>query len=197
MKKILHITSSPRGEASHSTLLGNTIVRQLQNLHPGAALTVADTVAQDYSHMTPLHLEAYHTPSESRSAAHLDANRDSDEAVQQLMDADAVVISVPIHNFSIPSALKAWIDHVVRMGQTFSYGTGKPEGLLKNKKAYLAVSSGGVYSEGPLQPFDYAVPYLNYILGFIGITDVSVYRVEGAAYQEDALSKGLEQVAIA
>jgi FMN-dependent NADH-azoreductase len=88
---------------------------------------------------------------------------------------------------------------VVRAGKTFSYATGKPEGLLKGKKVYLAIASSGVYSDGPMKPFDFGEPYLRFILGFMGITDVITYRVEGAGIpgiMEHSLEKGLESVAV-
>jgi FMN-dependent NADH-azoreductase len=86
-----------------------------------------------------------------------------------------------MHNFGPPSTLKAWIDHVVRAGRTFSYSEKGPEGLLKGKRAILVLASGGVYSDGPAKPFDFQEPYLRTILGFIGLTEVDVVRVEGVA----------------
>jgi FMN-dependent NADH-azoreductase len=116
------------------------------------------------------------------------------------MDADAVVLGVPIYNFAIPSALKTWIDHVARVGRTFKYGAhGSPEGLVKGKKVYLAVASGGIYSEGPMKAFDFAEPYLKAVLGFLGMTDIRTFRAEGTAIpniKETALAKAIESVRI-
>ncbi|HEY8958316.1 FMN-dependent NADH-azoreductase, partial [Chitinophaga sp.] len=112
---------------------------------------------------------------------------------------DIVVIAVPVYNFNIPSALKAWIDHVVRAGRTFSYGADGPKGLLKDKKIYLAIASGGVYSDGPLKAIDYTEPYLKTVFGFIGLHDVTTFRVEGVSspeLKETALQKGLESVVV-
>jgi FMN-dependent NADH-azoreductase len=87
-----------------------------------------------------------------------------------------------MHNFGPPSTLKAWIDHVVRVGRTVTYSSQKgPEGKLKGKRAILVLASGGIYSDGPAKPFDFQEPYLRAILGFIGLTDVDVVRVEGVA----------------
>jgi FMN-dependent NADH-azoreductase len=77
------------------------------------------------------------------------------------------------------AVLKAWIDHVVRAGRAFSYMSNGPKGLVTGKRAVLALASGGVFSNGPARPFDFHEPYLRAILGFIGITDVDVVRVEG------------------
>ena len=86
-----------------------------------------------------------------------------------------------MHNFGVPSTLKAWIDHVSRAGRTFSYGANGPQGLLKGKHAILVLASGGVYSNGQMKAFDFIEPYLRAVLGFLGITNVDVVRVEGVA----------------
>src|SRR5581483_12149622 len=100
-----------------------------------------------------------------------------DENIRAVQDADILVIGAPMYNFSIPSALKAWIDHVVRRGVTFSYSDKGPEGLVKGKKVYVAISSGGVFSEGMLKTMDFVEPYLRTVLGFIGLTDIRFFRV--------------------
>jgi FMN-dependent NADH-azoreductase len=89
------------------------------------------------------------------------------------------VIATPMWNFGIPSALKAWIDLVVRPGKTFQYAGDGVVGLAKNKKAILVLASGGVFTEGPWRPWDFVEPYLRQILGFIGIVDVQTVRAEG------------------
>jgi FMN-dependent NADH-azoreductase len=92
-----------------------------------------------------------------------------------------------MYNFGLPSALKAWIDHVVRAGSTFRFGANGPEGLLRNKRAIVVVSRGGVYSDGPLKQLDFQESYMKSVLGFIGITDVEVVRVEGVAMGDQAV----------
>jgi len=95
--------------------------------------------------------------------------------------------------------MKAWLDHIVRPGKTISYRSGKPEGLLKNKKVYLALASNGVYSDGPVKSWDFAEPYLRFILGFVGLTEITTYRIEGlgiSGVMETAVEKGLESVAV-
>ena len=92
-----------------------------------------------------------------------------------------------MYNFTVPSTLKAWIDHVAIAGQTFRYTASGPEGLLTGK-AYLAPSSGGVYSQGSFAPNEHLATYLTALLGFLGIKDIEVVRAEGVAYgpEQDA-----------
>ena len=128
-----------------------------------------------------------------------EAVKHSDEAIAELKDADIIVIGVPMYNFSLHSSLKAWIDHICRAGQTFSYSEKGPEGLIKNKKVYLAISTGGVYSEGFMKPYDFTEPYLRTLLGFLGMTDITAYRAEGLNMpdlKEHALEKAVESIEI-
>ena len=199
MKRILHVISSPRNGESNSTRLGNTIVEKLLREYPGSTVTVNNAVEKDYDHLTSDHLAGYFLPAESKTPELVSLVSPSDTAIEELIASDIIVISLPIYNFSMPSALKAWIDHIVRAGKTFSYGTGQPEGLLVGKKVYLAIASGGVYSDGPMKAYDFAEPYLKFILGFIGLRDVTTFRVEGMSIEgvkETAVQKGLESVVI-
>ena len=199
MKKILHIISSPRDAVSNSTQLGNQVIAKLQERYPGSSVAVNNVVENDYSHITAMHVAGYFLPAEDKTQAHIEVVRPSDAAVQELMDADLIVVSLPLYNFNMPSALKAWIDHIVRSGITFSYKTGQPEGLLKNKKVYLAIASNGVYSEGPMKAFDFSEPYLKFIFSFIGLNDITTFRIEGTGipgFKETAVQKGLDSVAV-
>lgn len=104
----------------------------------------------------------------------------SDRVIAEVKAADAIVISAPIYNFSIPSALKAWIDHVLRIGHTFAYEDGQFQGLVEDRPVYLALSygAGGYGDGGPLQSYDQMKPYLTMILNFIGLTSVTALSIE-------------------
>jgi FMN-dependent NADH-azoreductase len=199
MKKILNVISSARGAASNSTQLANAIIRRLTDHYPGSAVKLRDLVERHYPHLEESHLNAFFAPAENATPEYKEAIEHSNEAVEEVFEADIIVIGVPIYNFNIPSALKAWLDHLVRAGKTFSYQTGQPEGLIKGKKVYLAIASGAVYSDGPMKSYDFAEPYLRMILGFIGITDITTFRVEGANMpdlKESALQKGIDSIAV-
>lgn len=87
-----------------------------------------------------------------------------------------------MYNFAVPAALKAWIDHVVRAGKTFRYtASGTPEGLLAGKKALAIIASGGRYKDPGLVALDHELPYLRFIFGFMGITDVQFIQAGGTA----------------
>ncbi|WP_118975704.1 FMN-dependent NADH-azoreductase [Taibaiella koreensis] len=199
MKKILHIISSPKQEGSMSRKLGNAIIEKLQAAYPGSTVTENNLVADYWPHIESAQANAFHTPAEQRTPEHLEALKHSDKAIQELMEADIIVIGAPVYNFSIHSSLKAWIDHIVRGGDTFKYSESGPEGMVKGKKVYLAISSGGVYSEGPMKPMDHGEPYLRFMLGFLGMTDITVFRIEGLSMpgvKDTAVEKGLAGISI-
>ena len=103
----------------------------------------------------------------------------SETLVGEFLAADMVVIGAPMLNFSVPSTLKAWIDRVAQRGRTFKYGPNGPEGLAGGKKVVIVSSRGGIYSEGAAKAFDFQEAYLRGVLGFFGVTDVTVVRAEG------------------
>jgi FMN-dependent NADH-azoreductase len=196
---ILHVISSPRKAASMSIQLGNALVQELETANPGSTVTVHDLASTPFPHLEEANLQSFFTPAENRTPEQQEAVRHSDEAIAELMAADVIVIGAPLYNFGIPSTLKAWVDHIARAGITFRYSASGPEGLVKGKKVYLAVASGGVYSEGPTAAYDFVVPYLKTVLGFLGMTDVEVARVEGTSVPElkdSAMEKALASVSI-
>lgn len=197
--KILHLISSPRGDASFSIKLGKEIIERLQARHPGSIVKTRDLTRSPFPHLDAVHLHSFVTPPGDRTGELAEAARYSEEAITELMDADILVIGVPMYNFGIHSSLKTWIDHVARSGITFRYTAEGPEGLVKGKQAYLAVSTGGIYSEGAGKSLDFATPYLQKTLNFMGITDITTYRVEGTAVpelMEGAFSRTVEAIRI-
>jgi FMN-dependent NADH-azoreductase len=192
MKKILHIISSPRSEASVSIRLGNAIIDKLQTTYPGSTVTVHDL--KHFPHVDETHIAAFFTPADAWTPDNKAAIRHSNDAIQAIRESDILVIGAPMVNFSIHSSLKAWLDHIVRAGVTFRVGANGAEGLLTGKKVYLAVASGWVYSEGPMKEYDFLVPYLKQVLSFIGLNDITVIRAEGTSLpdlKEHALERAV------
>lgn len=199
MSRILNIISSPRGEASNSIKLASAIIDRLKEQDPGAAVHTKDLTNAPFPHLEEVHLNAFFTPVENHTDADRAAIKHSNEAIQEIMDADVIVIGAPMYNFGIPSVLKSWFDHIARAGITFKYTANGPEGLITGKKAYIAVTTGGIYSNPESAAYDFVTPYIKALLGFIGITDVTVVRAEGfamAGVQETALEKGIDSIVL-
>lgn len=144
-------------------------------------------------------MQAFNTLPENRSAEQLKAMQLSDLLLAELKDADVVVIGAPMYNFGIPSFLKSWIDHLARAGVSFSYTENGPVGLIHGKKVFLAIGTGGVYSEGDYKGYDFIEPYLRTSLGFFGMNDVTAFRVEGvsvSALKDQAMQAALEKLSV-
>ncbi len=181
MKNILFIQSSPRGPQSYSQKVAQSMVDELKTRHPGANVVVRNLAQNPPPHVGEAFVGGLSILPDQRNPEQTAALNLSDVLIEELAAADVVVLAVPMHNFGPPSTLKAWIDHVVRVGRTVSYSQKGPEGALKGKRAIIVVARGGVYSDGPAKPLDFQEPYLRAILGFIGLTDIDVVHVEGVA----------------
>jgi FMN-dependent NADH-azoreductase len=181
MQTLLHVDASPL-ETSISRELTREFAATWKAAHPDGAVIYRDLAAQPSAPINQPWVHAAYTPADARTAEQKAMLAHSEELIQELESADEVVIGVPMHNFSVPSSLKLWIDQVVRAGRTFSYGAGGPKGLLPGKKATLLIASGGVYSpESPAAAMNFVEPYLKTVLGFIGITDVRIITVGGVS----------------
>lgn len=190
---ILLVTSSPRGSDSHSTRIATELAHRLEAADPEATLVVRDLAAKPLPHIDSDYSAGIYTPPEKRSDRQAEVVGVSDAAVDELFAADTVILATGLINFNISSTLKSWIDHVARAGRTFSYGKDGPKGLVNGKKVYVVLASGGVYSEGPAIQLDHAIPYLRTALGFIGLTDVEVIRVEGVGMGPEATDAALKK----
>ncbi|MDR7051995.1 FMN-dependent NADH-azoreductase [Duganella sp. 3397] len=199
MATILHIDSSARQTGSLSRQLGAELVAKLQATNPAATVVRRDVAQNPLPHITEQLIGAFFTPAEQRNADQAYAIKTSDALVDELFAADTIVIGTPMYNFSVASTLKAWIDHIARVGRTFQYGANGPEGLVTGKKVYVVVASGGVYSSGPAAGYDHVTTYLAAALGFIGMTDVTFIRAEGVSMGEaavaDAIANARSQIA--
>lgn len=197
--KILHIISSPRAEASQSIQLGESIINKLLSKNEGASVSIRNLYDYPLPYIIADQIQAFNTPPESRSAEQLQAVRLSDSLIKELLEADIIVIGAPMYNFGIPAALKTWIDHLARAGVSFTYTADGSVGLIKDKKVFLAIATGGVYSEGDYKAYDFIEPYLRASLGFFGITDISAFRVEGVSVstlKDNAMFVALDKLSV-
>lgn len=181
MSHLLVIKSSPSGPTSVSNLLVNEIVTRHLELDPATIVAERNLDADPLPHLTSMNVDGVRA--HAVTDTEIEARDASDRLIAELMAADIVVIGAPMHNFSVPTTLRAWFDHVLRPQVTFGYSEAGPKGLVTGKKAILALSRGGPYIEGVT---DHQEPYLRGLLAFIGITDVVVVRAGKTAMGPEA-----------
>jgi FMN-dependent NADH-azoreductase len=190
MSHILLITSSPRID-SYSTKVASSLAEKLAARAPDSTLVVRDLTRQPLPHIDDSFAAARTLPPEKLTSAQKAALALSDTLLQELLAADTIVIAAGMINFGIPSNLKAYIDYILRPGITFKYTAEGPEGLVNGKRVYLVLARGGVYTQGPMQSFNFQDPYLRASLGFIGLNDMEVITVEGVAFGPEVANKAV------
>lgn len=178
MTKLLVVETSPRGDHSISRGLTRRFVAEWRAAHPDSHVVDRDLMETDLQFISAPWLQAYFTSPEQHSPEMKAELHLSDELVAELLACDHLVIATPVYNYNVPAALKAWIDSIVRKGQTLGFDG---NGLVRGKKATVLMASGGVYTEGsPIRDRDIATQYLRLILKVIGITDVTVIAAGNA-----------------
>lgn len=183
MSNVLVINSSINKEAGNSSKLTEHFIAALQQSEQIDVKKI-ELYDSELSHLSATEMQAWMTPPEDRTEEQKTLATISDNLIDDLQKADTVVLGVPMYNFGIPSALKAWIDRVARAGVTFRYTENGPEGLLSNKKVYVLAARGGKY-EGT--PKDTQTHYLKDFFAFIGLTDVEFVYAEGLAMGTDSV----------
>ncbi|HZB89839.1 MAG TPA: FMN-dependent NADH-azoreductase [Stellaceae bacterium] len=191
MSSLLLVTSSLFGKASQSRRIAEELVAALREKNPDMRVVERDLTPLTMPHLSTDTLMALATPAEQYTPAQREAVAFADALIEEVEAAATIVVAAPMYNFTIPSTLKAWLDHIARRGRTFRYGAAGPEGLLKGKKVFVITGRGGIYSgESPVRALDFQEPYLRAILGFIGLTDVSFVHVEGLNINQEEAEKG-------
>lgn len=185
MTNVLHIKSSNNLATSASRTIGTAVEEHLKT--QGASVITRDLVATQIPHIDPAFLGALFSGQADASELAL-----SNTLLDEVFKSDILLIEAPMYNFSIPSVLKAWIDHVARAGKTFRYTAEGPQGLLVGKKAIFVLASGGIYSEGPAKALDHQETYLRAMMNFFGITDIETIRIEGLALGADSAAAALK-----
>jgi FMN-dependent NADH-azoreductase len=175
MNNILYITTSINGADGVSRGFGDKLAHGLAEKH-GANLVSRDLATNDIPYVSAERFAANLTPPAERSPEQAELAAYADILIAELQAADTLVIASPVYNFSVPATLKAWADLVARVGVTFRYTASGPEGLLKGKKAYLAIASGGT----PIgADFDFMSRWLTFFLGFLGIEVFQTIAADG------------------
>jgi FMN-dependent NADH-azoreductase len=178
MRTILYISCSPRGPASHSLIFAETLLGRLRQHHPAATIRRRDLAANPPTVVDVAFSNAILDP-----ASPPEVFAASETLIGELEDADALVIATPMHNFTVPAVLKAWIDQIVRIHRTFKSTPSGKVGTLKDRPVYIVIASGGWFSVPsptgtPAQP-DFLTPYLTVILNTIGLQDIHILTLEG------------------
>ena len=182
MATLLHIDSSPRGPYSFSRVLSNAAVEAWRTHHPDGKVVVRDLTTTPMTFVDLDWIMGAFTPPEQHQESHKRAIAVSNEMVSEVLEADNIIIGVPLYIFNLPGILKAWIDHFVRAGKTFQYTPEGPKGLLSGKSVTVLIASAGQYLAGsPTASYDLLTPYLRLVFGFIGITDVRFVQAGGTA----------------
>ncbi|WP_058185327.1 FMN-dependent NADH-azoreductase [Terracidiphilus gabretensis] len=180
MSTLLHVDSSPLYDRSVSRQLTSAFVAQWKASHPGGTVVDRDLNATPIPPITGEWVGAVYTPEEARAPQQKELLSLSDSLLAELEQADEYVFGVPMHNFSVPSTLKLWIDQIVRAGKTFSYEGGIPKGLITGKKATFILATGGNYDAGTqMASLNFVEPYLRSLFGFLGVTDATFLTAGG------------------
>lgn len=191
MSRLLLITSSPRIE-SYSSRVARSLADKLAARAPGSTVVVRDLTRDPLPHIDDSFAAARNLPPDVLTPVQKAALALSDTLLNELFAADTIIIAAGMINFGIPSNLKAYIDYILRPGVTFKYTQEGPEGLVTGKKVYLVLARGGVYTQGPMQSFNFQDPYLRASLGFIGLDDIEIITVEGIAFGPEVAAKAVD-----
>ena len=179
MTTLLQVNASIQSEKGQSSQLANRFVNRFRGQNPGAKILVRDVAASDtVPHLNAERFGAFVTPADARNAEQATVVAYSDGLISELKQADVIVIGLPMYNFGVPSQLKAYFDHIARVGVTFRYTEKGPVGLLTGKKVYVFAARGGVYAGTPM---DTQTSYVRDFLRFIGLADVEFVYAEGLA----------------
>ncbi|GMG81399.1 NAD(P)H-dependent oxidoreductase [Paralimibaculum aggregatum] len=187
---ILRLDASMRRQGSVTRALAGKVVGRLGEA--GAVQVVHRDLADGLPAIDEAWIGANFTAPEERSAAQRAALGLSDRLVAELKAADVLVIGLPVYNFGMPAALKAWIDQIARARVTFRYTENGPKGLLEGKRAIVVMASGGVEAGSPA---DFATPYLRHALAFVGITEVEIISAGGQSLRADAVETAEAEIA--
>lgn len=191
MTHVLVVKSSIQGDASVSSRMADALVDILKANDAQLEVTQRDLGAQPLPHLDVATFAAFGTPAEQRTPHQQTLTALSDGLIAELKSADILVLGMPLYNFGAPSGFKAWIDQVCRVGETFTYTSEGPKGLTGIDQAFVVASRGGAYAGTPT---DSQTPWLNMVLGFMGVGEVRYVYAEGLAQsdtREQALTDGI------
>jgi FMN-dependent NADH-azoreductase len=191
--QLLRVDSSSRSERSMSRTLGDAFVTTWQAQHSQGRVIVRDLVAHPVPHISTQTIGGFFTPADQLTPELKAATALSDALLAEIKTSSDVLITTPMYNFGIPSALKAWIDQIVRINQSFAFDGSNFTGLLTGKRAHVTVAYGasGYINGGGFAAANFVEPYLRFLLGFVGFSAVNFYSVESTSTNADAAAADL------
>ncbi len=187
MATLLKVQASLFGEQGQSSQLANRFIDRWLAEHPEGQVVVRDLNTNPLPHLTAERFQAFSTKPADRTPKQQAIVAESDALIAELTNADTIVLAVPMYNFSVPSTVRTYFDHIARAGVTFRYTEKGPEGLIKGKKTFLFLTRGGVYSGSA----DTQTPYLKQFLSFIGLDDLTFIQADGLSMGEETRSRAL------
>ncbi|MBW1295430.1 FMN-dependent NADH-azoreductase [Aquimarina litoralis] len=191
--KLLRIDASSRIENSDSRKIADLFQKHWEQKNTENSVIIRDIIHTPIPHIQQKTIEGFYTPTDQLNDELQNAIELSNTLIAELKEVDILLISTPMYNFSIPSALKAWIDHIVRINSTFGVNEeGGFYGMIEGVKAYIITSAGAVYDSQEMKALDFLQPYLQTVLGLIGITDVTFLPLEGTTMNEEVFLKTKE-----
>lgn len=189
MNNVLLVNASPQGFASHANGLAGELIDSLRARHPGITLTDRDLSAQPLPALGVDYARALTTPTPFEDPV-FDV---SETLIRELEACDVLIIATPMHNFTVPAALKLWIDYVLRIQRTFSSGPEGKTGLLADRPVYVLVGSGGFHQGERARQPDFLTSYLRVVLNTLGLYDTGFIYLQGLVFGEEAVRSALEQ----
>jgi len=194
MSTILVVTASPRGERSVSRALATAFVELWSERHPEDRILLRDVGHHPVPHVTEPWIAGAFAPAHDQPPEATAAIAVSDSLVEEFLSADRYIFGVPMHNFSVPSTFKAYIDQLVRPGKTFGVGPTGYEGLVTGKKALVITTSGGAYRLGSARAdLNFLEPYLRGVFGFMGVTEVQFVTADNQNQGESTARQTRDQ----
>jgi FMN-dependent NADH-azoreductase len=184
---LLNIHASLAGQNAASSVLADRFAANWLEKNPQSRVVNRDLAADPVPHLTAERFQSFLTPADARTAEQHSIAAYSDALIEEIQAADVIVFAIPMYNFSVPSTVRAYFDHIARAGVTFRYTATGPEGLIKGKKVYVFITRGGVYPAAA----DTQTPYLRQFLGFLGMTDVEFIHAEGMGLGAESREKSL------
>ena len=189
---LLRVDASSRLEGSVSRRLADAVEERWRSAHPHGVVRRRDLASSPIPHVGSETIEGFFAPAEKLTQRLRNATALSDELIAELKACHTLLLSSPMYNFGVPSALKAWIDQVVRAGKTFSYADGQFTGLTVGPRAILALAYGASGYSGQMAAMDHVRPFLTSVLNFIGIAQVDVVTVESTTAEAAAVAARID-----